>query len=220
MRRAEVLLIEPGTDAGGEALEASCRVLARGGVVAHPTETLYGLAVDPWNIEALGRLAHVKRAAPGRGFILIAASREQALRLAARPWPRHLGPLSDAFWPGPLTLILPPSGAAPPPECRSPQGIAVRVTPDTIAAALVRAFGRPLTSTSANRGGLPPARSAAEVLEELGTEVDLILDGGRRDGVEPSTLLDLTGQEPVLLRKGAVTEASIREVLSRRPHGV
>ncbi len=217
MRRAEVIQIEPGAADGGEALEASCRVLVRGGIVAHPTETLYGLAVDPWNIEALGRLAHVKCAAPDRGYILIAASREQALQLAARPWPRQLGPLSEAFWPGPLTLILPPSEAAPPAECRSPQGIAVRVTPDAIAAALVLAFGRPLTSTSANRGGRPPARSAAEVLDELGTEIDLILDGGRRDGGEPSTLLDLTGPEPVFLRKGAVTEARIREVLARGP---
>lgn len=194
--------------------EAPVRVLAQGGIVAHPTETLYGLAVDPWSEEAILRLDRVKGGEARSGYILIASSIEEALSIAARPWPPQLERLAGAFWPGPLTLVLPPSDHAPAGARAGSSGIAVRVTSDPVAAFLVRAFGRPLTSTSANPSGEPPARSASEVQTALGGMVDMILDGGRRDGTSPSTIVDLTTPEPSLIRVGAVSEARIRATLA------
>ncbi len=212
MTRATIL--RPGSHGPDDAaLRDCCRVLESGGIVAHPTETLYGLAVDPWNEAAVARLDGIKARGAGAGYVLIASSREEALGLAASPWPRHLSALGDAFWPGPLTLVLPPSERAPALACRSGSGIAVRVTPDPIAASLVAAFGRPLTSTSANRRGGTPAVSAAEVLAALGEEIDRILDGGPRGAGVPSTIVDLTRAEPAILRIGALSEERIREVL-------
>jgi L-threonylcarbamoyladenylate synthase len=197
-------------------LAEACGLLSRGAIVAHPTETVYGLAVDPWNAEAIGRLDRVKSRAAGRGYLLIAASTAQALRLAARPWPRPLEALAEAFWPGPLTIVVLPSPEAPETVHRGLAGVAVRVTSDPVAAGLVAACGRPLTSTSANRSGSPPARSAEEVLAALEGAIDLVLDGGRREGGLPSTLVDLTGPEPLLLRAGALSEERLRAALGSR----
>lgn len=197
------------------AMKAAAAALAGGGLVAHPTETLYGLAVDPWNEAALGRLAAVKGRKGSQGFILIAAGPEALLKLTRDPASAVLTELARAFWPGPLTLVLPPSSHAPRGAVGAGGGIAVRVTPDPVAQALILSFGRPVTSTSVNRAGEAPATTAGEVRSRLGGDVDLILDGGPRPGGVPSTLVDLTGERPVLLREGAVERARIEEIAGR-----
>lgn len=198
-------------EAGDPAFGEAAGILAGGGLVAHPTETLYGLAVDPWNPEALARLARLKGREAGAGFILIAADLAQAAGLTAQPPPVLYAELSGAFWPGPLTLVVPPAPGAPGGVAGPGGGIALRVTPDPVARALLRRAGRALTSTSANRAGATPASSAAGVLSALGGAVDLILDGGAREGGRPSTLVDLTGRAPRLLREGAVGRERLRE---------
>lgn len=200
-----------GAEAGAAAFREAAAILSRGGLVAHPTETLYGLAVDPWNPEGLARLARLKGREAGAGFILIAADGAQAAGLVAQPPPALYAELSGAFWPGPLTLVIPPAPGAPAGVAGPGGGIAVRVTPDPVAQALLRSAGQALTSTSANRSGATPASSAAGVLAALGEAVDLILDGGAREGGVPSTLVDLTGPAPRLLREGAVGRERLRE---------
>lgn len=202
---------------GGDAaiFEEAARILAGGGVVAHPTETLYGLAVNPWSPEGILKLSALKERDPSSGYIIIAAGLEQARRLVAPEDPAIFEVLAAGFWPGPLTLVLPPSREAPGAAAGARAGIALRVTSDPVAEGLVRAFGRPVTSTSANRSGKLPATTAAEVAAIFGAGVDLVIDGGARARGLPSTLLDLTSAEPVVIREGAVPASRILDAIGR-----
>jgi len=197
------------------ALREAAAVLARGGIVAHPTETLYGLAADPWNESALRRLVGLKGRDAGKGLILIAADRAQVRGLVAAGTPPLWERLASRFWPGPLTMILPAGESTPAGVLGPGGGVAIRISSDALATRLVAAAGRPLTSTSANLGGRPPATSAAGVVAALGDGVDLVLDGGPREASEPSTLVDLLGPAPRVLREGPIKtgliEAAARE---------
>lgn len=207
-------LLAPGPDHPWEAIYEECAAAIRhGDIVGHPTETLYGLAVDPWSDAAVKRLAALKGRSDAAGFIVIADSIERARALIAAPEPAAFSILAERFWPGPLTLIVKPGSAAPPGVLGPDGGLALRWTPDPIARAIVKAAGRALTSTSANLAGEPPAADAAEVLERLGDRIDLIVDGGPRPVSPPSTVLDLMGPKPRLLREGAVSRAAIDEAL-------
>lgn len=179
-------------------IAVAAQALAAGEVVAHPTETVYGLAVDPWNPDALERLIAAKGRGAAKGLLLIAADRGQVERAARIPpeAERYIG----AFWPGPLTLILPKCEALPDLAAGGRDTIGVRIPGCAAARRLCAAFGRPITSTSANRSGDPPARRIKEIALE---GVAYALDGGALDALAlPSTLLDpLTGE---VLREGAV----------------
>lgn len=192
-------------------MREAAAVIARGGIVAHPTETLYGLAADPWNEEALRRLVDLKGRESGKGLILIAADRDEVASLvlpgAHGAWLR----LAERFWPGPLTLILPAGPRAPGGVLGKSGGVAMRISSDPLARRLVIAAGRPLTSTSANRSGEPPATSAAGVAAALGSGVDLVLDGGSREDSSPSTLVDLLGDRPRVLREGPIPARLVEE---------
>jgi L-threonylcarbamoyladenylate synthase len=199
------------------ALLEAAAVIHAGGIVGHPTETVYGLAVDPWNPGAVERLERSKGREAARGprkagLILIVASIEEARALAAPALPAAFDALTAAFWPGPLTLVVPPGKGAPLAAIGSSGGIAIRWTSDAVAQGLVRAAGKALTSTSANRTGERPATSAREILEIAGVPVDLVLDDGPRLSRVASTLVDLEGAVPRLLREGAVARASLEKV--------
>lgn len=196
--------------------DRAVEVLAGGGIVAHPTETLYGLAVDPWNSRAVARLAALKERGPAPGFILLAYAPREARELVADPPPEHFLRLARSFWPGPLTLVAAPSPRAPREVLGVDGSLAVRVTPDPVAVEIIARFGRPLTSTSANLRGGTAAGSAQEVAAGLGDSIDLIVDGGPRPRGEPSTLVDLTGPGPVVLREGAVSAERLGRVLGLR----
>ena len=190
-------------------------ILRRGGIVAHPTETLYGLAVDPWRQAALERLIEVKGRDARKGLILIASGVDQAMALLAPDCPELWRPLAEAFWPGPLTLVLPSGRRAPKGVLGAAGGVAVRVTSDPAARALLEAAGMPLTSTSANRAGGPPERTAAGVAALFGPGLDLILDAGPREGPAGSTIVDLLEGSPRLLREGPISIRQIEAVLGR-----
>lgn len=197
-----------------QALREAAAVIRAGGIVGHPTETVYGLAADPWNSGAIVRLNRIKGRAGKAGLILIVASLEEARSLAASPLPAAFADLSAAFWPGPVTLVVPPGDGAPPAAIGSGGGLAIRWTPDRVAQDLVRAVGHALTSTSANRSGDRPATSASEIVEAAGLlPVDLVLDDGPRLSGAASTLVDLTGSHPRLLREGAVPRSSLEKVV-------
>jgi L-threonylcarbamoyladenylate synthase len=179
---------------------AAIAALGRGEVVAYPTETFYGLGVDAFNVAALDRL----RALKGRGekAISVLIEGDEMLARVCAGVPSRARALMARHWPGPLTLALPARPGLP--EALVADGcIAVRQSPHPTARALVAAFGGPVTTTSANRAGEPPATTAAMVRAALGDGC-FVLDGGATPGGAPSTLARVRDDEIEILRAGAV----------------
>jgi L-threonylcarbamoyladenylate synthase len=183
-------------------------VLRSGGLVAFPTETVYGLGADARDASAVARVFAAKGRPAANPVIVHVTSAEEAQPLTAA-WPEAAARLAARFWPGPLTLVLPRSGCVPDVVTAGGPTVAVRVPAHPVALALLRAAGLPVAAPSANRStGLSPTR-AEHVLRGLGGHIDLILDGGPTAGGLESTVLDLTAPPPRLLRPGLVTPAEI-----------
>jgi L-threonylcarbamoyladenylate synthase len=186
-----------------EAIELGANAILRGEVIAYPTETLYGLAVDALNQEAVRRLASIKgrgEASPISVLVLDLAMLERVVETIS-PKAMHF---IQRYWPGPLTLILPGKTSLPDLVINQRGGIGVRISSDPTAARLLRAVGSPITTTSANRSGYPPASTGQEALLD---GVSLIIDDGPRTGA-PSTLVDLLDDYPRILRQGELELAS------------
>jgi len=196
-----------------EALAQACAVLRAGGVVAFPTETYYGLAVDPFNQAALSRLFVLKGRSPDKPVLLIIDNPAQLGCLVAEI-PPPFSILMEKFWPGPLTLVFP--GAESLPDLLTGHGgtIGVRVSSHPVARQLVRAFGRPITATSANFSGQLAAVAASGVCDQLGPEVDIVLDGGATPGGQGSTLLGYQEGKVCLLRAGVIPFVEMEAVLA------
>jgi L-threonylcarbamoyladenylate synthase len=187
--------------------------LRAGGLLAYPTETVYGLGSRPVDPD-LRTLAALKGRAAGKPFLLLVASREmaEAQGLAMNESARAL---ARAFWPGPLTLVLPGGSGRLPDLLRGPEGgIAVRWTSHAGVALLVDELGEPLTSTSANLPGAPPAPGADAILRDFAPAVAdgrlLVLDGGVLGNQPPSTVVDCTGPLARVVRSGAIPVARLR----------
>ena len=169
-------------------LRRAARVLRAGGVVAYPTESVYGLGCDPRNAEAVARVLRLKGRSTAKGFILIAADPSQLAGLvqtSGQGWG-----LACATWPGFVTWALPAARSAPPWLTGDRGTVAVRVTAHPVAKALCLAFGGPLVSTSANRSGRPPARSALGVRRTFPRGLDLIVPGALGTEPRPSPIID------------------------------
>jgi L-threonylcarbamoyladenylate synthase len=197
-----------------DALERVIGHLERGGLLAYPTETVYGFGCVPDPLP-LARLEVLKPRTAGGAFLLLIPSAQSVSELA---WPEAAIRLASAFWPGPLTLVLGDPDRCYAPPVRAPTGtVAVRVSPHPIVQSIVTALGRPLTSTSANPPGGVPARTGEAALEAAvagGAGEDVwVLDAGELPPALPSTLVDVSGSEPRILRAGAVGPRQIREVL-------
>ena len=194
-------------------------MIRHGGLVAHPTETFYGLAADPFNAEAVARIAAVKEREVSQACILLIPHTEAAHDLARLEGAAHIWfrALTRAFWPGPLTLVLPIRPRLLCPALGKAGTVAVRLTPHPVAIRLVRAVGAPITSTSANRTGEPPATHADAIDPELSASLDLVVDGGPTPGGLPSTLLDISGERPRIVRPGAIETDAIATVLGFQP---
>src|SRR6516225_3605036 len=201
-------------DAAG--LDAAARMLAAGGLVAFPTETVYGLGADATNGEAIARLYAAKGRPAFNPLIAHVASAPAARKLAR--FDAFADRLAAAFWPGPLTLVLPKAQRCPVADLATAglDSIAVRVPAHPAAAEILRTFGRPVVAPSANRSGHVSTNTAAHVLADLGGRIDLIVDGGATPvGLESTIVACLGGSfgEPTLLRPGGVPRAAIEEVL-------
>ena len=182
-------------------LGTAAAVLRSGGVVAYPTDTLYGLAADPRSDAAVARLFDLKGRDAASAIALIAADAETAAHAGTfGPIERQL---AAAFWPGPLTVVVRAAGNMA--AALSPGGtIGVRVPAHAVARGLSSAFGGCITATSANRTGAPPCVTADEVAEALGDGVDLVIDAGPSPGGAPSTIVEVVGGRLTLHRAGAV----------------
>lgn len=199
-------------EVAAETLDEISAVLAGGGIMAYPTETFYGLGAAAFNARAVARVFELKGRDPGKPLPLIAADLDMVGEMAG-PLPDAFRALAAEFWPGPLTLIL---KAAPdlPAFLRGPGGsVAVRIPPVPWLRRLAYGLSQPLTATSANFSGENEISEPEAVAAAFDRKVELIVDGGRTPGGTPSTLLDLTGPEPRILRPGAVPETKIRAVL-------
>ena len=188
------------------ALRRARQVLRSGGLVAFPTDTVYGLGCEVLNAEAVSRLYHVK-GRPEEKAIPVLASGTKALSQVAKPFPEIARRLAKRFWPGPLTLVvwrLPEL----PPELSRYETVAVRVPDHELALALLKKVG-PLAVTSANRAGKADSVTAIDVLATLGGTFDLLLDGGEAPGGMPSTVVDCTQAEPYVLRAGPTSADDI-----------
>ncbi|MFP4160972.1 MAG: L-threonylcarbamoyladenylate synthase [Ectothiorhodospira sp.] len=179
--------------------EAVAAVIRSGGVVAYPTEAVFGLGCDPRNPGAVRRLLHIKARPEHKGLILVAADFRQLTPFLA-PVPDTLRDRALATWPGPVTWLWPAAPETPGWLTGSHPSLAVRVTGHPMTAALCRHAGTPLVSTSANRAGHPPSREAGTVDHQLGRALDLILEGATGGRERPSEIRDLaTGK---VLRPG------------------
>ena len=178
------------------AVAAVREALSRHGVIALPTETFYGLAVDPDDETAVARVFAIKGRDAAKALLLVVADVAQAGGVAALDEARRAA--LAVVWPAPLTVVLP----ARRPLAAAGATVAVRVPAHPLLRSLLARVG-PLTATSANRGGAPPCAAANAVRAALADDVDLILDGGPTAGGVPSTLVDWTGDRPLLLRPGA-----------------
>ena len=197
--------------ASNESIDRAVEVLRNGGVVAYPTDTLYGLAVDPRSTVAVARLFALKGRDALSAIPLIAASLEQA-RDAGEFSDRQLR-LAKSFWPGPLTIVLPAAAVIARELLGAGSTVALRVPAHPTAQALAARHGFCITSTSANRSGEPAATTAQQVSNELMTGIDLVLDGGPSPGGAPSTIVDVTGDRPRLVRAGAIAWDRVLESL-------
>jgi L-threonylcarbamoyladenylate synthase len=179
------------------------KIIARGGVLIFPTETFYGIGGDPWLPETVARIYRIKGRAAGKPLPLIAADLEAARRAVAL-WPGVAERLARSFWPGPLSMVLPASDALPAAVSAGTRKVAVRVSSHAAARRLAAAAGGLITATSANFSGHPPCTHAGEMPAELLAMVDGLLDAGKTAGGKPSTLIEVSGDSPRLLRPGTI----------------
>jgi L-threonylcarbamoyladenylate synthase len=206
-----VVAIDP-TAPDRTAIAEAASIIRAGQLVAFPTETVYGLGADGLNPIALGRIYTVKGRPPDNPLILHLASRDQ-LPLVAADVPAIAQRLVQAFWPGPLTLILPKTSCVPDLATAGLTTVAVRMPAHPVALALINAAKTPLAAPSANRSGLPSPTTAQHVFDDLRRRIPLILDAGStRIGLE-STVLDVTCIPPIILRPGGIAREAIEAVV-------
>jgi L-threonylcarbamoyladenylate synthase len=197
-----------------KAFEEVGEIFSAGGIIAYPTETVYGLGVDAMNPEAIKRLAGVKGRAGEKPFSVLVANNLEAGMLAKRI-SKATALLMDHFWPGPLTLVLQASRRASSELLGGGNTIGLRFSSHPVSR-LLRLFSEhPVTATSANTAGDEPARTATDVEAALGKQVDLILDAGETPLGLPSTVVDVTGDRAVVLRVGAVSIRQLERVIGK-----
>jgi len=184
-------------------IDEAAVIIRKGGVVAFPTETYYGLAVDPYNESALQRLCSLKQRQSGKA-ILVLIEDFNGIESVVAAVPDEFMPLIEKYWPGPLTLVFPAKKSLSPFLTAHSGTVGVRVSSHPVAQALVRKMGKPITATSANLSGNMPAESAREVKKIFGTGIDYIIDGGETTGGSCSTLVALRDKRLTVLRDGKI----------------
>jgi len=179
--------------------------------VAFPTDTVYGLGACAGNQRAVERIYAVKERPQNMALSLLLAHPSQISEVA-EPVPQIAWLLAEKFLPGALTLVLPKSDLVPDFITAGGMTVAIRIPAHPIPIALIEGLGMPITGTSANLSAQPSALTADEVYSQFGDKVDLVIDGGRCPGGRESTVVDVTGEMPVVLREGAISEEELKQV--------
>ena len=183
-------------------------IISRGGVIAYPTETIYGLGADATNEQAIRKIFEIK----GRNFsnpVSLIIGRREDVHPLVRAIPKTAQKLMDAFWPGPLTIVFEAAGCVSPLLTAKTGKIGIRLSGHDGARQIALAAGKPLTATSANLSGLPECATADEVIAQLGDRLDAVVDLGNTSGTAGSTIIDTTTEQPVILRAGVISREEI-----------
>ena len=193
-------------------LEQAAAILARGGTVAFPTDTVYGVGCHAFQPVAIQQLYAAKGRPRDKAIPLLLAD-PRDLPSVARHVPDEAMALARRFWPGGLTLVLPRSDHLPAILTGDQDSVAVRVPDHRIPLSIIRKLSAPLAASSANRSGNPALTKAGDVERELRDRIDLLIDGGACPGGIASTVLDLTSHRPAILREGAISREALEETL-------
>jgi tRNA threonylcarbamoyl adenosine modification protein (Sua5/YciO/YrdC/YwlC family) len=212
---AEILRVHP-DEPQPDRIDYIVSCLRKGGVVALPTDTFYGLAVDPVNLAAVEQIYQIKTRQKHKPLSLLIASVAQAYELA-RDTGTEFDKLAERFWPGPLTLIVRAGTKLPLRSTANTGNVALRVPDAAIPRAVVEKFGLPVTATSANLHRAPECTNAASVRDQIGDRVPLIIDGGPTGRAQPTTIVDLSQESGrwTILREGAIPTHEIVMALQR-----
>jgi L-threonylcarbamoyladenylate synthase len=207
---AEILKVDP--TQLERILNTATRLILGGKAVAVPTDTLYGLAADPFNLAAVSEIGRIKRRTVDKPLPLLVDSIDQAAEVSQDPPPLFFT-LAERFWPGALTLVVSAARQLPLKVTGNTGKIGLRWPKAPIVVALVAACGRPLIGTSANLTDQPPCTTADEVALQIGDAVPLIIDGGPTPAHVPSTVVEITGNRGRIIRPGGVPESDLKEYL-------
>lgn len=203
--------IEDVNDAGA-VYEQAGEILKKGGLVAFPTETVYGLGGDALNPKASGKI-YAAKGRPSDNPLIVHICDVDALNELCVDIPESAWRLAEKFWPGPMTLILKKSAIVPKETTGGLDTVAVRLPNHPVALSLIRKSGVYIAAPSANTSGKPSPTIAEHVIHDLSGKIDMIIDGGEVGiGIE-STIIDLTGEEPVILRPGYITPAMVKDIV-------
>lgn len=208
---AEILQVDP-IDPEPDRIARAGELIRRGEVIAIPTDTLYGLAANPFDNAAVERVFAIKGRPKNNPLLLLIDSLEMASELSAQ-LPATFHKLARQFWPGPLTIVVSASAKLPSEVTAGTGSIGLRLPLAPIAVALIRAAACPITATSANLSGEPDSGSAEQVARSLGDRIPLIVDGGRSSNLKPSTVIDLRGNDWRIVREGAILRREIEVCL-------
>ena len=193
-------------------IKKAISILKKGGVVAYPTDTVYGLGACMTDTAAVDRIFQVKGRPKGMALPVLLADKVQMESILTSV-PLSARRLADEFFPGALTIILPKSNSVPDIITGGGRTVAFRIPDHRVPLALIKGLGKPIVGTSANLSGQPSALTAAEVKAQIGDKIDMVIDGGRCPGGIESTVIDLSGKKPVVRRQGAISIEKLRKIL-------
>ncbi len=218
--KTEILKVDPSMSPadilGSEAVKKATRLLQQGEVVAIPTETVYGLAGDCFNPEAISKIFEAKGRPHDNPLIVHISAQQDIYKVSPKPINDLAFELVTRFWPGPLTIILSKNDELPYETTAGLDTVAVRMPSHPVTKAIISKSGIILAAPSANSSGFPSPTRANHVLRDLENKIPLIVDGGSCSVGLESTVVDLTGDEPVLLRPGAITAYQLEEVIGEK----
>jgi L-threonylcarbamoyladenylate synthase len=193
-----------------EQIEYGVSILKKGGIIAYPTDTVYGLGAGMSYTQAIERVYRVKERSLSNPMPLLLSDVNQ-IEMVADSVPPAARQLMKIFWPGALTLVLPALKSVPHIITAGGNTVAVRIPAHPVPIALVRGLGEPIVGTSANLSKYPSAQTALDVSSQLGDRVDFIIDGGKSPGGIESTIVDVTAEKPFVLREGAISRNEINK---------
>jgi L-threonylcarbamoyladenylate synthase len=207
---AEILKVTPENQA--RVIKIAAEHILAGKAIALPTDTLYGLAADPYNLKAVNEINRIKRRTVERALPLLVDSVDRAAEIAQNP-PKLFFELSKKYWPGALTLVVDAAPGLPLKITGNTGKVGLRWPKAPVAEAVITACGRALTGTSANLTEKPPCTTAEDVIIQIGDAVPLIIDGGPTPAHVASTVIELAGSQVRLIRAGAISEADLKDIL-------
>jgi L-threonylcarbamoyladenylate synthase len=205
----------PDEASGDAAVDRAARIISSGGLIVYPTETVYGIGADARNVKAIGRIPLVKGRGERKPILVLVGSRE-----AVTEWTSEVSgnarALMNAFWPGPLTLVFRARDDVSELLTAGTGTVGLRCSPDAFCRELIRRSGKAITSTSANRTGEPTRATVEEIAGQLGDGIDLYVDAGPLGGRLPSTVVDVSGPAPSLVREGAIAGSELFPFMQAR----